>query len=86
MTPMLIEFSAVTKEFKNHRALDSLSLQLLEGSTVGLLGPNGAGKTTCLKMMLGLLRPTSGSVCSGRSLALPLDDRSPGHPLRLIHV
>jgi ABC-2 type transport system ATP-binding protein len=62
MTPMLIEFSAVTKEFKNHRALDSLSLQFREGSTVGLLGPNGAGKTTCLKMMLGLLRPTSGSV------------------------
>jgi len=62
MTTNLIEFSAVTKEFKNHRALDSLSVQFKKGSTVGLLGPNGAGKTTCLKMMLGLLRPTSGSV------------------------
>ena len=62
MTTSLIEFSAVTKEFKNHRALDSLSLQFRKGRTVGLLGPNGAGKTTCLKMMLGLLRPDSGSV------------------------
>ena len=62
MTTNLIEFSAVTKAFKNHRALDSLSVQFKKGSTVGLLGPNGAGKSTCLKMMLGLLRPTSGSV------------------------
>jgi ABC-2 type transport system ATP-binding protein len=62
MTNTLIEFSAVTKEFKNHKATDALSLHFKDGSTVGLLGPNGAGKTTCLKMMIGLLRPTSGSV------------------------
>jgi ABC-2 type transport system ATP-binding protein len=62
MTNTHIEFSAVTKEFKNHKATDALSLHFKDGSTVGLLGPNGAGKTTCLKMMIGLLRPTSGSV------------------------
>jgi ABC-2 type transport system ATP-binding protein len=62
MTTKLIEFSAVTKEFKNHKATDALSLQFKSGSTVGLLGPNGAGKTSCLKMMIGLLRPTTGSV------------------------
>ncbi len=62
MTTTLIEFSAVTKEFKNHKATDSLNLHFNGKSTVGLLGPNGAGKTTCLKMMIGLLRPTAGSV------------------------
>jgi ABC-2 type transport system ATP-binding protein len=62
MTTTLAEFAAVTKDFKGHRATDALSLAFKSGSTVGLLGPNGAGKTSCLKMMLGLLRPTSGSV------------------------
>jgi ABC-2 type transport system ATP-binding protein len=62
MTTTLIEFSAVTKKFKNHKATDSLNLHFKGESTVGLLGPNGAGKTTFLKMMIGLLRPTSGSV------------------------
>jgi len=57
-----IQFSEVTKEFKGHRATDSLSLEFRTGTTVGLLGLNGAGKTTCLKMMLGMLRPTSGSI------------------------
>ncbi len=62
MTKALIQFSGVTKQFKGHRAADSLTLQFQGGTTVGLLGPNGAGKTTCLKMMLGLLRPTSGAI------------------------
>ena len=59
---MLAALHEVTKQFKDHRATDSLTLELRMGSAVGLLGVNGAGKTTCLKMLLGLLRPTSGSV------------------------
>ncbi len=62
MTTPPIQLVDVTKDFKGHRATDSLSLEFKSGTTVGLLGPNGAGKTTCLKMMLGLLRPTSGSI------------------------
>jgi ABC-2 type transport system ATP-binding protein len=62
MTAPPIQFVDVTKEFKGHRAADSISLEFKSGTTVGLLGPNGAGKTTCLKLMLGLLRPTSGSI------------------------
>jgi ABC-2 type transport system ATP-binding protein len=62
MTTTLVEFAAVTKEFNHRKATAALSLRLRSGSIVGLLGPNGAGKTTCLKIMMGLLRPTAGVV------------------------
>lgn len=57
-----IELKRVSKHFKEKIAVNELSLRIEEGSVVALLGPNGAGKTTTLKMMLGLLRPTAGSV------------------------
>ena len=41
--------------------MDDISFQISEGDFVGFLGPNGAGKTTTLKMLSGLLHPTSGS-------------------------
>src|SRR3990167_3849694 len=49
------------KEFEI-KAVNDLSLSLNEGEIVGFIGPNGAGKTTTLKMLSGLLYPTSGSV------------------------
>jgi ABC-2 type transport system ATP-binding protein len=51
----------LTKVFGNQRAVDSLSFTVEPGSVTGFLGPNGAGKTTTLRMLLGLVRPTSGS-------------------------
>jgi ABC-2 type transport system ATP-binding protein len=64
----VIEIENLTKDFragfwKNHpvRALDSLNLQVESGEVFGFLGPNGAGKTTTLKILMNLLRPTSGS-------------------------
>jgi ABC-2 type transport system ATP-binding protein len=62
MTTTLVAFAAVTKEFNRRKATDTLSLRLQSGSIVGLLGPNGAGKTTCLKLMMGLLRPSAGTI------------------------
>jgi ABC-2 type transport system ATP-binding protein len=51
----------LTKKFEDVIALDSLSLEIEKGELFGLLGPNGAGKTTLIKVLCGLLEPTSGS-------------------------
>src|SRR3954469_22877238 len=56
-----IEFRALTKRFSGITAVDDLSLELNAGSITGFLGPNGAGKTTTLRMLVGLVTPTSGS-------------------------
>jgi ABC-2 type transport system ATP-binding protein len=58
----LIELRAITKKFGGLTAVDNLSLAIEPGEIFGFLGPNGAGKTTTLKMIAGLIRPTSGSV------------------------
>ncbi|HEY1118061.1 MAG TPA: ABC transporter ATP-binding protein [Acidimicrobiales bacterium] len=52
----------VTKKYGQLVAVDHLSLQVARGEVYGILGPNGAGKTTFLRMLLGLVRPDSGSV------------------------
>src|SRR5207245_11341912 len=48
------------RHYDETRAADQVSFQIEEGEFVGFLGPNGAGKTTVLKMLSGLLNPTSG--------------------------
>jgi ABC-2 type transport system ATP-binding protein len=57
----LIETSALTKRFGRTTALNELDLQVAEGDVHGFLGPNGAGKSTTIRVLLGLIRPTSGS-------------------------
>jgi ABC-2 type transport system ATP-binding protein len=57
----LIEVDQLTKRFRKTLAVDDLSFKVREGSITGFLGPNGAGKTTTLRVVLGLVRPTSGS-------------------------
>ena len=52
----------LTKNYGGLRALDNLSLSIESGRIIGLLGPNGAGKTTLIKMINGLLQPTSGTI------------------------
>jgi ABC-2 type transport system ATP-binding protein len=56
-----IRLSHLTKEYGGVRALDDVSLDVERGEVFGYLGPNGAGKTTTLKLLAGLLRPTSGA-------------------------
>jgi ABC-2 type transport system ATP-binding protein len=61
LTGSPIEFRALSKHFGAVRAVDDLSFSVQPGVVTGFLGPNGAGKTTTLRMLLGLVRPTSGS-------------------------
>ncbi len=68
MPPILVTEN-LTKDYvsgwirrRRYRAVERLSLEVQEGEIFGLLGPNGAGKTTTIKLLLHLLRPTSGSV------------------------
>ena len=51
----------LTKMYDGHAAVDAVSLTVRRGEVYGFLGPNGAGKTTTLRMLLGLVRPTSGT-------------------------
>jgi Cu-processing system ATP-binding protein len=62
MTEPLITLSSVTMAFGRHTAVQDVSLSLHSGQCVGLVGHNGAGKSTLIKLMLGLIRPTGGSV------------------------
>ena len=56
-----VEVSELTCKFGEFVAVDRVSFEVAEGEIFGFLGPNGAGKTTTIKMLTGLLRPTSGS-------------------------
>jgi ABC-2 type transport system ATP-binding protein len=58
----MLSIKALTKRYDQKPAVDGLSLEVPPGELFGFLGPNGAGKTTTIKMMCGLLRPTSGTV------------------------
>ena len=61
----MIELRGVTKIFGTKKAVDHLDLGVRAGELFAFLGPNGAGKTTTIKMVCGLLRPTSGMVQVG---------------------
>lgn len=56
-----IRTTNLSKSFRNQRVLDSLNLEIPETSVFGLVGPNGAGKTTAIKILMNILRPSSGS-------------------------
>ncbi|QNR22045.1 ABC transporter ATP-binding protein [Exiguobacterium sp. Helios] len=58
----MLEIKAITKRFGTFTAVDDLSFEVPEGQIFGLLGANGAGKTTTFRMLLGLLKPTEGSI------------------------
>ena len=58
----LVEVSGVSVRFGSFLALDNLSLQVMPGEVFGLLGPNGAGKTTTIKVLMGLVAASLGSV------------------------
>ena len=59
---MTKEIKNLSKLYRNILAVKNLNFKINKGSIVGLLGPNGCGKTTTIGMILGLIKPTTGSV------------------------
>jgi len=72
----MVEVTNLTYIYKGgHKALDGLSFTVEKGEIIGLLGPNGAGKSTTVKLITGILKPTSGSVkVSGHEVSDSLDE------------
>ena len=60
MAASVIRTQTITRDFKSTRAVDALTIEVPRGTVFGFLGPNGSGKTTTIRMLLGLLEPTSG--------------------------
>ncbi len=57
-----IEIQKLTKKYGSFKALDNLSLSINQGEIFGYLGPNGSGKTTTIRLMLGMIKPTAGTI------------------------
>ena len=66
-----LEVKDLVRTYGNLIAVDHLSLKVRQGEVFGLLGPNGAGKTTAIRMICGLLKPTSGEVYINGELVPP---------------
>src|SRR5438270_7783276 len=68
-TPPAVEVRGVSRTFGRRRAVDNVDLSLRPGECLALFGPNAAGKTTLLRVIAGLLKPTTGTVhVSGESV------------------
>jgi ABC-2 type transport system ATP-binding protein len=62
MSELIVQTTQLTKFFNTVLAVDKVNLEIPRGSIYAFLGPNGAGKTTTIRMLLGLLKPSSGSI------------------------
>src|SRR5436190_22965624 len=75
MTDVMIECDGLTKRFGTFTAVDQVSFSVAKGSIFGFLGPNGSGKSTVIRMLCGLLQPTSGSArIAGFDVATQTDE------------
>ncbi|WP_144831638.1 ABC transporter ATP-binding protein [Microbacterium sp. BH-3-3-3] len=70
----VLELAGLTKRFGAVSAVDDLTARIEPGQVTGFLGPNGAGKTTSLRMLLGLVRPTSGTATIGGKRYVDLEN------------
>ena len=77
MRETILTLEKLTKRFDRLTAVDAVDLQVVKGEILGFLGPNGAGKTTTIKMIAGLLQPSSGaiSICGNDITSSPIHCR-----------
>jgi len=68
----MIEVQNLTKTFNGKTVLNGISFEVKEGEIFGYLGPNGAGKTTTMRIILGLLKPTSGTIVFSSDIGITL--------------
>lgn len=62
VSELIVEINHLSKKYGRRTVVDDLSFGIKPGQTLGILGPNGAGKTTLIRMLMGLTKPSSGSV------------------------
>lgn len=62
MSDLILETKGISKQYGQQLAVDNISLQIKRNKVYGLLGPNGAGKSTTMKMLIGIIHPTSGQI------------------------
>src|SRR2546422_977697 len=74
-----VETIQLTRRFNHFCAVDGINLRVEKGRFYGFLGPNGAGKSTTIKMLIGLLAPTSGSI---RILGQEMSDPDKGRAIK----
>ena len=67
----VVRATRLTKRFGDATVVDNVDLRVPRGTAFGYLGPNGAGKTTLIRMLLGLIRPTSSSISPLVALVKP---------------
>ena len=74
----MIRAIEVTKQFEEVTAVDHVTIEVPKGTILGMVGPNGAGKTTLVRMMVGILPPTSGTcfICEKQSNLLTAEERA----------
>ena len=78
MTETVIELQNIVKKYNDVAVVDDLSLKVKKGEILGFVGPNGAGKSTSINMMVGLLKPTSGTILFNGKDSSNLDKKEIG--------
>ena len=80
---LAVKLTDVSKRYSDVTALDSVTLEVRKGEIIGLLGPNGSGKSTLIKMIMGLVKPDSGTISV---LDIPLKQDAIGVKKRVGYV
>lgn len=68
MTELALQVTNLHKKIRKREIIKGISFEVMPGEVFGFLGPNGAGKTTTIRMIVGLIKPTSGTILIGEKI------------------